>query len=103
VRYCLEPYDVGTASDCFARAHTLHGMVWPSGAEHWPRFVRNTSEQFEARVCMVEVASTPSIMLGPMQGSRVPIAVAHGEGRAEFSAGTVPASAGTVHGCRADC
>lgn len=54
------------------------------GSEHWPHFVRNRSEQFEARVAMLEVLSTPSIFLEGMQGSRLPIAVAHGEGRAEF-------------------
>jgi len=54
------------------------------GADHWPRFVRNRSEQFEARTLMVEVAETPSVLLAGMAGSRMPIAVAHGEGRAEF-------------------
>ncbi|MDY7117356.1 phosphoribosylformylglycinamidine synthase [Halomonas sp. SSL-5] len=54
------------------------------GAEAWPRFVRNESEQFEARVAMVQVEESPSILLAGMQGSRLPIAVAHGEGRAEF-------------------
>jgi len=55
------------------------------GAEHWPRFMRNTSEQFEARVAMVEVQKSPSIFFTGMEGSRMPVAVAHGEGRAEFS------------------
>ncbi|WP_163649825.1 phosphoribosylformylglycinamidine synthase [Modicisalibacter sp. 'Wilcox'] len=54
------------------------------GAESWPRFVRNESEQFEARVSMVRVEESPSILLAGMEGSRLPIAVAHGEGRAEF-------------------
>ncbi|WP_163575232.1 phosphoribosylformylglycinamidine synthase [Halomonas faecis] len=54
------------------------------GAEAWPRFVRNESEQFEARTAMVQVEKSPSILLAGMQGSRLPIAVAHGEGRAEF-------------------
>ena len=54
------------------------------GARHWPHFVRNRSEQFEARTLMVEVQETPSILLAGMAGSRIPIAVAHGEGRAEF-------------------
>ncbi|MCE8020349.1 phosphoribosylformylglycinamidine synthase [Halomonas sp. MCCC 1A11036] len=54
------------------------------GAENWPRFVRNESEQFEARVAMVQVEQSPSILLAGMEGSRLPIAVAHGEGRAEF-------------------
>ncbi|MCE9681939.1 phosphoribosylformylglycinamidine synthase [Halomonas alkalisoli] len=54
------------------------------GTENWPRFVRNESEQFEARVAMVQVEKSPSILLAGMEGSRLPIAVAHGEGRAEF-------------------
>ncbi|MCB1727187.1 MAG: phosphoribosylformylglycinamidine synthase subunit PurQ, partial [Gammaproteobacteria bacterium] len=55
------------------------------GAQHWPHFVRNRSEQFEARFVMVEVEQTPSILLDGMAGSRLPIVVAHGEGRAEFA------------------
>lgn len=54
------------------------------GTEHWPRFVRNQSEQFEARVAMVEVQDSPSIFLQGMAGSKMPIAIAHGEGRTEF-------------------
>ncbi len=54
------------------------------GAENWPSFVRNESEQFEARVAMVRVEKSPSILLAGMEGSTLPIAVAHGEGRAEF-------------------
>ncbi len=55
------------------------------GAHTWPRFVRNRSEQFEARLSMVEVLPSPSLFFGGMAGSRMPIAVAHGEGRADFS------------------
>jgi len=55
------------------------------GAQHWPRFMRNTSEQFEARVAMVEVQKSPSILFAGMEGSRMPVAIAHGEGRAEFT------------------
>jgi len=55
------------------------------GTEHWPHFVRNISEQFEARLSMVEVASSPSVFLQGMQGSKIQIAVSHGEGRAEFA------------------
>jgi phosphoribosylformylglycinamidine synthase len=54
------------------------------GAGHWPVFVTNRSEQFEARFVMVEVVDSPSILLAGMAGSRVPIATAHGEGRAKF-------------------
>ena len=55
------------------------------GAEAWPRFTRNRSEQFEARLSMVEVLDSPSLFFTGMAGSRLPIAVAHGEGRADFS------------------
>ena len=55
------------------------------GSEHWPRFVRNRSEQFEARVAMVEIQPSPSIFLSGMVGSQLPIAIAHGEGHAEFA------------------
>ena len=54
------------------------------GTEHWPAFQRNISEQFEARYSMVEILPSPSIFLQGMQGSHLPIAVAHGEGRAVF-------------------
>jgi phosphoribosylformylglycinamidine synthase len=55
------------------------------GSDGWPRFVRNQSEQFEARLVMVEVASSPSAFLDGMAGSKMPVAVAHGEGRVEFA------------------
>ncbi len=55
------------------------------GAAHWPEFVRNRSEQFEARLVMVEVTASPSLLFQGMAGSRIPIVTAHGEGRAEFS------------------
>jgi phosphoribosylformylglycinamidine synthase len=55
------------------------------GSEHWPRFERNISEQFEARFSMVEIVDSPSILLDGMAGSMMPIAVAHGEGRADFT------------------
>jgi phosphoribosylformylglycinamidine synthase len=55
------------------------------GAGHWPAFVRNRSEQFEARLVMVEIVDSPSLFFRGMAGSRIPIVTAHGEGRAEFS------------------
>jgi phosphoribosylformylglycinamidine synthase len=55
------------------------------GADHWPRFTTNQSERFEARLSMVEVLDSPSLFLQGMAGSRLPIAVAHGEGFANFS------------------
>ncbi len=54
------------------------------GAEAWPRFTTNQSERFEARLSMVEVVESPSLFLQGMAGSRLPIAVAHGEGFANF-------------------
>jgi phosphoribosylformylglycinamidine synthase len=55
------------------------------GAQAWPRFTRNLSQQFEARLSLVEVLDSPSILLAGMAGSRLPVAVSHGEGRADFS------------------
>ncbi|MEK8052452.1 phosphoribosylformylglycinamidine synthase [Ideonella sp. DXS22W] len=55
------------------------------GAQDWPKFTRNKSEQFEARFSLVEVLDSPSIFFAGMAGSRLPIAVAHGEGFADFS------------------
>ena len=55
------------------------------GAQAWPRFVQNKSERFEARFSLVEIQENPSIFFDGMAGSRMPIAVSHGEGRAEFS------------------
>ena len=55
------------------------------GAGHWPRFVRNRSDQFEARFSMVRIDPSPSILLATMAGSRLPIVTSHGEGLAEFA------------------
>ncbi|HKK55847.1 phosphoribosylformylglycinamidine synthase [Marinobacter sp.] len=63
----------------------LHELI--PGSTGWPRFVRNQSEQFEARLVMAEVPSSPSAFMEGMAGSRMPIAVAHGEGRVEFANG----------------
>jgi phosphoribosylformylglycinamidine synthase len=63
------------------------------GATHWPRFLRNRSEQFEARTSLLEVVESPSIFLRGMAGSRIPVAVAHGEGRAEFDSAVDQAAA----------
>jgi phosphoribosylformylglycinamidine synthase len=56
------------------------------GAEAWPRFVKNASEQYEARLVMVEVLPSPSFFFRGMEGSRLPVVVSHGEGRARFEA-----------------
>ena len=63
------------------------------GAQHWPKFLRNRSEQFEARTALLEVVQSPSILLRGMEGSRIPVAVAHGEGRAEFDSAVDQAAA----------
>jgi phosphoribosylformylglycinamidine synthase len=55
------------------------------GADLWPQFVRNASEQYEARLTMVEVLKTPSLFFNNMAGSKMPIVVAHGEGQASFA------------------
>jgi phosphoribosylformylglycinamidine synthase len=55
------------------------------GAQDWPRFTRNQSEQFEARLSLVEVLQSPSVFFTGMAGSRLPIVVSHGEGFANFS------------------
>ncbi|NOR71276.1 MAG: phosphoribosylformylglycinamidine synthase, partial [Methylomarinum sp.] len=55
------------------------------GAQHWPEFKRNDSEQFEARVAMVKVPESPSILMAGMAGSSLPVVIAHGEGRVEFA------------------
>ncbi|PRY71746.1 phosphoribosylformylglycinamidine synthase [Halomonas ventosae] len=76
-----DSFSLGVCNGCQMLAQ-LRELI--PGAEAWPRFVRNESEQFEARVSMVQVEESPSILLAGMEGSRLPIAVAHGEGRAEF-------------------
>ncbi len=76
-----ETFTLGVCNGCQMLSN-LHELI--PGADHWPHFVRNRSEQFEARVAMVEVQASSSILLQGMEGSRMPIAVAHGEGRAEF-------------------
>jgi phosphoribosylformylglycinamidine synthase len=55
------------------------------GTQSWPKFLRNRSDQFEARLTLVEIVPSPSVLLAGMAGSRVPIVTAHGEGRAEFA------------------
>ena len=76
-----DTFALGICNGCQMMS-ALHELI--PGAQSWPRFVRNFSEQFEARVAMVQVPQNPSIFLAGMQGSMLPIAVAHGEGRAEF-------------------
>jgi phosphoribosylformylglycinamidine synthase len=63
------------------------------GAGSWPRFVKNRSEQFEARLVMVEVLDSPSLFFAGMAGSRMPVPTAHGEGRALFDSEEARSSA----------
>jgi phosphoribosylformylglycinamidine synthase len=76
-----DTFALGVCNGCQMMSN-LHELI--PGAERWPHFVRNASEQFEARVAMVEITDNPSIFFRGMAGSRMPIAVAHGEGQAEF-------------------
>ena len=67
------------------------------GAQHWPKFLRNASEQYESRLATLEVLDSPSIFFKGMAGSRIPVAVAHGEGRVSFPQACSPSkSSATV-------
>jgi phosphoribosylformylglycinamidine synthase len=79
-----DSFGLGVCNGCQMLSN-LYQLI--PGAELWPRFVRNASEQFEARFSLVEVQPSPSLFLRSMQGSRMPIAVAHGEGRIELRQG----------------
>ncbi|MGM0594997.1 MAG: phosphoribosylformylglycinamidine synthase, partial [Pseudomonadota bacterium] len=85
-----DSFGLGVCNGCQMMSN-LHALI--PGTDTWPHFVRNLSEQFEARVSMVEVMKSPSLFLQGMAGSRMPIAVAHGEGRAEFREGHTPEEA----------
>ncbi|GGJ79595.1 phosphoribosylformylglycinamidine synthase [Pseudomonas matsuisoli] len=76
-----DSFSLGVCNGCQMLSN-LHELI--PGTELWPHFVRNRSEQFEGRVAMVQVQDSPSIFLQGMAGSRMPIAIAHGEGLAEF-------------------
>ena len=73
-----DTFTLGVCNGC-QMLSSLHDLI--PGAEHWPRFFRNTSEQFEARLSLVKVEESKSVLLQGMAGSMMPIAVAHGEGR----------------------
>jgi len=77
-----DSFALGVCNGCQMMSQ-LKDMI--PGAEHWPSFERNRSEQFEARLLQVEVLDSPSIFLQGMAGSRLPLVVAHGEGRANFA------------------
>src|SRR5262249_41454930 len=80
--FARDTLSLGVCNGCQMFAH-LKALV--PGADHWPRFVRNRSEQFEARSVLVRINDVRSPWLTDMSGSVVPVAVAHGEGRIEPS------------------
>lgn len=77
-----ETFSLGVCNGCQMMS-TLKELI--PGSEHWPRFVQNESEQFEARFGLVQIQNSPSVLLTGMAGSHMPVAIAHGEGRAEFA------------------
>jgi phosphoribosylformylglycinamidine synthase len=77
-----DSFSLGVCNGCQMMSN-LKSLI--PGADLWPHFVTNQSERFEARVAMLEVKSSKSVFFDGMQGSRMPIAVSHGEGRAEFT------------------
>ena len=79
-----DTFGLGVCNGCQMFSH-IKDII--PGAEHWPVFNRNASEQFEARLVMVEILDSPSIFFAGMHGSRLPIVVAHGEGRVEYQNG----------------
>ncbi|MDZ7922961.1 MAG: phosphoribosylformylglycinamidine synthase [Marinagarivorans sp.] len=77
-----DTFSLGVCNGCQMMSN-LKSLI--PGADLWPRFVRNLSEQFEARVALVKVEESASILYRGMAGSHLPVAIAHGEGRAEFA------------------
>jgi phosphoribosylformylglycinamidine synthase len=77
-----DSFALGICNGCQMMAHLA--PIIP-GADNWPTFQRNRSEQFEARFVMTEIPASPSIFLAGMAGSKLPVVVSHGEGRAVFS------------------
>lgn len=78
-----DTFSLGVCNGCQMMSN-LRSLI--PGADHWPRFVTNKSERFEARFSLVEIQESNSVFFQGMTGSRMPIAVSHGEGRAEFTA-----------------
>ena len=77
-----DSFALGVCNGCQMMSN-LSGII--PGAQAWPKFTRNQSEQYEARLVMAEVLASPSIFTQGMEGSQLPIAIAHGEGFANFS------------------
>jgi len=95
-----DTFGLGICNGCQMMSH-LRDLI--PGASHWPEFVRNTSEQFEARLVNVEVLESPSILFAGMAGSVMPVVNSHGEGRVQFlrpeDAALVKAAARFVDPC----
>ena len=95
-----DTFGLGICNGCQMMSH-LRDLI--PGASHWPEFVRNTSEQFEARLVNVEVLESPSIFFASMAGSVMPVVNSHGEGRVQFlrpeDAALVKAAARFVDPC----
>ncbi|HEX7325113.1 MAG TPA: phosphoribosylformylglycinamidine synthase subunit PurQ, partial [Rhodanobacteraceae bacterium] len=83
-------FAVGMCNGCQMLAQ-LRAII--PGAEHWPTFARNTSEQYEARMVTLEVLDSTSVVFRGMAGSRIPVVTAHGEGRAVFGSGDIAGKA----------
>ena len=77
-----DTFTLGVCNGCQVLAH-LRDLI--PGAESWPHFARNRSQQFEARLSLVRIDKSPSLFLRGMEGSRLPVVVSHGEGRAVFN------------------
>jgi len=77
-----DTFALGVCNGCQMLAQ-LSNLI--PGTSHWPQFKRNSSEQFESRLVMVEILDSTSILFNEMKGSRIPVVVAHGEGRASFT------------------
>ncbi len=77
-----DSFSLGVCNGCQMLSH-LRELI--PGADNWPSFRRNKSEQFEARLNLVEIAPSPSLFLTGMEGSRLAIATSHGEGQAVFA------------------
>ena len=91
-----DTFSLGVCNGCQMLSQ-LNALI--PGADLWPRFVRNRSEQFEARFVQAEVVATPSLFFSGMEGSLLPVVVSHGEGRVEFGPDSGPrkvAAAGLV-------
>ncbi|MBK9990506.1 MAG: phosphoribosylformylglycinamidine synthase [Verrucomicrobia bacterium] len=76
-----DTFALGVCNGCQMMSN-LHSII--PGADHWPHFVQNKSERFEARFASLKIEKSPSILFAGMEGSVIPIAVSHGEGYAEF-------------------